>query len=352
MNILDYDTVSLNEEKCTVDIIDQTLLPNEVKILSLDEKKEMFDAIKLLEVRGAPAIGVFAAMSMYVLSSRFNAQEISEFNKEFDKNREYLNSSRPTAVNLSWALKKMQNVVDTTERSYKDKYSEKEVIEKVVSALHEEAKKIRDDDIETCRKIGEYGSSLIHDGYGVLTHCNAGKLATVRFGTATAPMYLAHEKGVSFKVYCDETRPLLQGARLTSFELSASGIDTTLNCDNMSSSLMKAGKINIIFVGCDRVAKNGDTANKIGTSLLAIAAKYYGIPFYVCAPFSTIDKGTATGKDIPIEMRNPDEVAEMWYEKRMAPKDINIYNPAFDVTDHELITGFITEKGILKPEDF
>ena len=164
-------------------------------------------------------------------------------------------------------------------------------------------------------------------------------------------MYLAYEKGLDIKVYCDETRPLLQGARLTSFELSAAGIDTTLNCDNMSSSLMKAGKINIIFVGCDRVAANGDTANKIGTSLLAIAAKYYGVPFYVCAPYSTIDKATATGADIPIEMRDPDEVAEMWYEKRMAPTGIHIYNPAFDVTDHKLITGFVTERGILRPDE-
>lgn len=351
MNISEIDTVALNDEKCAVDIIDQTLLPNEIKIISLSEKESMFDAIKLLQVRGAPAIGVFAAMAMFVLSKRSSSRDLQDFNKEFVSNREYLNSSRPTAVNLSWALNKMQNVVDTTENSLGSDYNGEEAIGKVVEALHDEALKIRDDDIETCRKIGEYGASLIHDGDGILTHCNAGKLATVRYGTATAPMYLAYENGLDIHVYCDETRPLLQGARLTSFELSAAGIDTTLNCDNMSSSLMKAGKINIIFVGCDRVAANGDTANKIGTSLLAIAAKHYGVPFYVCAPYSTIDKSTATGKDIPIEMRNPDEVAEMWYEKRMAPKDINIYNPAFDVTDHELVTGFVTERGILRPDE-
>ncbi len=351
MNISEIDTVALNEEKCVVDIIDQTLLPNEIKIISLSEKGPMFDAIKLLQVRGAPAIGVFAAMAMYVLAERSSEQTLAGFNSEFASNREYLNSSRPTAVNLSWALKKMQNVVDTTENSFDAEYNDSEMIKKVVEALHDEAVKIRDDDIDTCRKIGEYGASLIHDGDGILTHCNAGKLATVRYGTATAPMYLAYEKGLDIKVYCDETRPLLQGARLTSFELSAAGIDTTLNCDNMSSSLMKAGKINIIFVGCDRVAANGDTANKIGTSLLAIAAKYYGVPFYVCAPYSTIDKATATGADIPIEMRDPDEVAEMWYEKRMAPTGIHIYNPAFDVTDHKLITGFVTERGILRPDE-
>lgn len=352
MNISDIDTVSLNEEKNSVDIIDQTLLPNEIKILSLDERQAMFDAIKLLQVRGAPAIGVFAAMSIYVLSKKTKCTLFNDFYREFSENKDFLNSSRPTAVNLSWALNKMDSVVKTTEKESKDGYtSDKALIEKVIENLHDEAVKICSDDILTCRKIGENGVKLIHEGDGILTHCNAGKLATVRYGTATAPMYLAHEKGMKVKVYCDETRPLLQGARLTSFELSSAGIDTTLNCDNMSASLMKAGKINIIFVGCDRVARNGDTANKIGTSLLAIAAKYYGIPFYICAPYSTIDKETPEGKDIPIEMRNPDEVAEMWYEKRMAPKDISIYNPAFDVTDHELITGYVTERGVLKSDE-
>ena len=205
------------------------------------------------------------------------------------------------------------------------------------------------------RGIGEIGFGLLKElkmegkEIGILTHCNAGTLATAKYGTATAPMYIALEKGwpgTDMHVYCDETRPLLQGARLTSFELYNAGITTTLQCDNMASILMKSGKIDIIFVGCDRVARNGDAANKIGTSGVAILAKHYGIPFYVCAPTSTIDMDTLTGDQIPIEMRSPDEVTEMWYKERMAPEGINVYNPAFDVTDHSLITGIITEKGM------
>ena len=182
-----------------------------------------------------------------------------------------------------------------------------------------------------------------------MTHCNAGTLATAKYGTATAPMYIALEHGwagTDMHVYCDETRPLLQGARLTSFELNSAGITTTVQCDNMASLLMKSGKIDIIFVGCDRVAANGDAANKIGTSGVAILAKHYGIPFYVCAPSSTIDRATPTGEQIPIEMRDPDEVTQMWYKERMAPQGIDVFNPAFDVTDHSLITGMITEKGL------
>lgn len=221
--------------------------------------------------------------------------------------------------------------------------------------LFEEADKIREEDVGISRGIGEIGFGLLKElkkegaEIGILTHCNAGTLATAKYGTATAPMYIALEKGwpgTDMHVYCDETRPLLQGARLTSFELYNAGITTTLQCDNMASILMKSGKIDIIFVGCDRVARNGDAANKIGTSGVAILAKHYGIPFYVCAPTSTIDMDTLTGEQIPIEMRSPDEVTEMWYRERMAPEGINVYNPAFDVTDHSLITGIITEKGM------
>ena len=221
--------------------------------------------------------------------------------------------------------------------------------------LFVEADKIRDEDIQISRNIGEIGFKLISDlkkdgkEVGILTHCNAGTLATAKYGTATAPMYIALEhgwKGSDMHVYCDETRPLLQGARLTSFELYNAGINTTLQCDNMASILMKSGKIDIIFVGCDRVAANGDAANKIGTSGVAILAKHYGIPFYVCAPSSTIDMATPTGDKIPIEERDPNEVTEMWYKERMAPEGVDVYNPAFDVTDHELITGIITEKGL------
>lgn len=225
-------------------------------------------------------------------------------------------------------------------------------IKQILSA---EAEAIREEDVQISKDIGETGFKLLRQlkkkdqEIGIMTHCNAGTLATAKYGTATAPMYIALEKGwkgSDMHVYCDETRPLLQGARLTSFELCNAGIMTTVQCDNMASILMKAKKIDIIFVGCDRVAVNGDAANKIGTSGLAILAKYYGIPLYVCAPSSTIDLSTPTGEQIPIEMRDPDEVTDMWYKERMAPKEVDVYNPAFDVTDHSLITGIITEKGL------
>ena len=256
--------------------------------------------------------------------------------------KDYLDSSRPTAVNLSWALKRMDGVARASHEAGRS-------VPEILEDLKAEAEAIRDEDIAVCRKIGEYGLSLIGDGDGILTHCNAGKLAAVRYGTATAPIYLGQEKGYHLRVFCDETRPLLQGARLTAFELSASGIDTTLICDNMSGMVMKNGWVDAVFVGCDRVAANGDTANKIGTSMAALAARQYGVPFYVCAPTSTIDMETLTGDDIVIEERNPGEVTEMWYEKPMAPKRIKVYNPAFDVTDHSLITGIVTEYGVARP---
>ncbi|MCR4902446.1 MAG: S-methyl-5-thioribose-1-phosphate isomerase, partial [Butyrivibrio sp.] len=209
--------------------------------------------------------------------------------------------------------------------------------------------RIKAEDIEVCRLIGENGLSLVKKGDGILTHCNAGQLATCKYGTATAPIYLGHERGYDFKVFADETRPLLQGARLTAFELMSAGVDVTLICDNMSASVMKKGLVNAVFVGCDRVAANGDAANKIGTSVVATVAARYGVPFYVCAPSSTIDINTPTGDDINIEQRKPEEVTEMWYKERMAPENVKVYNPAFDVTDNELIAGIVTEYGVLRP---
>ena len=207
---------------------------------------------------------------------------------------------------------------------------------------------IKEEDIKVCRAIGEYGVTLIKPNMGILTHCNAGQLATAKYGTALSPIYIGNEKGYNLKVFADETRPLLQGARLTAYELNSSGVDVTLICDNMASIVMKNGWIDAIFVGCDRVAANGDIANKIGTSGVAAIARYYNIPFYVCAPTSTIDLNCPTGSDIHIEERLGEEITDMWYEKRMAPKDIKTYNPAFDVTDNELITAIITEYGILR----
>ena len=220
------------------------------------------------------------------------------------------------------------------------------------AALTARALELHAADIAVCRKIGEYGAALLQNCDAVLTHCNAGRLATVKYGTALAPVYVAKEQGHTIKVYADETRPLLQGARLTAYELCEAGIDVTVLCDNMASYAMQQGLVQAVLVGCDRVAKNGDTANKIGTSGVAILAKYYGIPFYVCAPFSTIDKNTPTGAEIPIEQRDGEELRSLWYETPKIPQNAKTRNPAFDVTDHSLITAFITEKGVLQPSDF
>lgn len=347
MNIQDIDTVSLSDDEEKVVIIDQTLLPNTIQLKEINRLDEMETAIKKLEVRGAPAIGVFAALSVYVLA--LGRKEEPDMSEHILTDIKALNATRPTAVNLSWALNQMRDLVLNYETSHGMTEDISGHNAALINILKEKAISIRDEDIDVCRRLGENGLTLIKDGDGLLTHCNAGKLATVRYGTATAPMYLAHEKGYNIKVYCDETRPLLQGARLTAFELSESGIDTTLQCDNMSGSLMREGRINAVFTGCDRVAANGDAANKIGTSMVATLARRYNIPFYIVAPTSTIDMNTSTGADIVIEQRDPDEVTELWYEKRMAPKNIHVYNPAFDVTDNDLISGIVTEYGVARP---
>ena len=349
--ILDYETVNLDVDTDELVIIDQTLLPGKTEMIRLKTAQEIWDAIYLLRVRGAPAIGVAAAMGIYVLAKEIainnnmlgvkeaDAEIYKTFYEEFIKQKEYLNSARPTAVNLSWALNRMDRLC----QSMNDK-----PIEYILNALKEEAIAIKEEDIRVCKAIGEYGLSLVKPGDGILTHCNAGQLATCKYGTATAPIYLGHEKGYNFKVFADETRPLLQGARLTAYELQSAGVDVTLICDNMASTVMKNGWVNAFFVGCDRVAANGDAANKIGTSGVAAIAKYYGVPVYICAPTSTIDMNTKTGADIHIEQRPAEEVTEMWYKERMAPKGVKVFNPAFDVTDNELIAGIITEFGIAK----
>lgn len=341
MNVMEIDTVDIDLENNAVVIIDQTKLPNEVVLKKLRDPKDIWEAIYKLEVRGAPAIGVAAAFGIYVIANDFSdsCENEASFFEMFAEKKEYLNSSRPTAVNLSWALNRMEDCLNQN----KGKSRKEQLL-----ALQKEAIAIRDEDIMVCKKIGEYGVELIKDGDGVLTHCNAGKLATVRYGTATSPIYVAKERGMNLRVYCDETRPLLQGARLTAFELFESGVDTTLLCDNMSAALMKQGKVNAIFVGCDRVAANGDTANKIGTSVVATVAARFGVPMYIAAPTSTIDMNCASGDDIVIEQRAGEEVTDMWYKKPMAPKGVKVFNPAFDVTDHELIAGIVTEYGIAR----
>ncbi len=318
-------------------ILDQTLLPNEETFLRLTTAEEVYDAIKTLKVRGAPAIGICAAYSMYVLARSIPQGE--DFYSALEKYGAYLNSSRPTAVNLSWAIREM---LKTAKENLSLPRAE------LLEVLYEKAAAIHADDIAKCTAISEYGLTVVKDGDGILTHCNAGPLATSQYGTALGPILLGTERGMKFRVFSDETRPLLQGARLTSYELQRAGVDVTLICDNMASIVMKNGWVQACFVGCDRVAANGDTANKIGTSGVAILAKHYGIPFYVLGPTSTIDMACPDGDHIPIEERDPDEIKNMWYEKPMALSDVKCYNPAFDVTDHTLISGIITEKGICR----
>lgn len=338
-NIMEYETVDLDDKDSAVVIIDQTLLPGKTEIIRLKTAQEIWDAIYLLKVRGAPAIGVAAAFGIYVLAKGIQADEYESFYEEFKKQKEYLNSARPTAVNLSWALNRMEQVcIENRKRK----------IEEIKELLHKESSAIKEEDIQVCKAIGENGLTLVKPGDGILTHCNAGQLATSKYGTATAPIYLGQERGYHFHVFADETRPLLQGARLTAYELFSSGVDVTLICDNMSATVMKKGLVQAVFVGCDRVAANGDAANKIGTSVVAAVAKYYDVPVYVCAPTSTIDMNTKTGDDIHIEERPAEEVTEMWYKERMAPEGVKVFNPAFDVTDHELIAGIVTEYGIAR----
>lgn len=336
---LDGASVGFDTARNKAVFIDQTLLPTEYKEVSTDDYKDIFDAIKMLKVRGAPQIGVFTAIGLAVLMNKSTAITFEELFAELKDYCEKLILCRPTAVNLKWATDEMLKVAENS------------VAENFKKNLSNQALKMMDDDISICRKIGEYGAEMLKNCNSVLTHCNAGRLATVKYGTALAPIYVAKENGHNIKVFADETRPLLQGARLTAFELSEADIDTTVICDNMASFVMKNGLVNAVLVGCDRVAVNGDFANKIGTSGVAILAKHYNIPFYVCMPFSTFDKNIKTGDDIVIEMRDGNEIGEMWYEKTMIPQNAKTLNPAFDVTDHSLVTAFITEKGVFKPHE-
>lgn len=338
-NVTHIDNVRLSDDGRAVVLLDQSLLPNDTRYLTLEDREALFDAIYQLRVRGAPAIGIFAAYAIFVLSRQTVATSYEAFYKEFSDNKAYLDSSRPTAVNLRKALDRMDDIVRNLSG---------ESISVILDAMKAEALKIHQEDMDMCLKISEFGLALVQDGDGILTHCNAGPLATSRYGTGLGTLFLAQERGMTLHAWCDETRPLLQGARLTTYELQKAGIDCTLICDNMASIVMKEGKINACFVGCDRVAANGDTANKIGTSGVAILAKHYGIPFYVFCPSSTIDFTCKTGDDIKIEQRKPEEIKEKFFIKPTALPEVKCYNPAFDVTDHTLITAIITEKGICR----
>ena len=331
--------VRLNDDATAVIILDQTLLPNETEYIELNSAEALFEAIYTLKVRGAPAIGIFAAYALYVLARQIKTENYEDFCAELFKHSAYLDSSRPTAVNLGAQLRRMEKLV---------KGQTGRQITQILDAMREEADTIYREDNKMCRTISEYGLSLIQNGYGIMTQCNAGPLATSKYGTALGPILLGHERGMKLSAYICETRPLLQGARLTAYEFDRAGVECTLICDNMASIVMSEGKINAVFAGCDRIAGNGDAANKIGTSGLAILAKHYGIPFYVFGPSTTIDMGCATGTDIEIELREPAEIKEMFFEKPMAPENVKCYNPSFDVTHNSLISAIVTDKGICK----
>lgn len=348
------ENVHISEDGSAVEIVDQTRLPGEYVLKRVRTAQEMYDAIQHLEVRGAPAIGIFAGYCMYALAEQLigtsAGDETAAFLEALDEKAAFLRSSRPTAVNLEWALGRViRTAREEAAQIAAGLRADTPAALQIVQALGDEAVRIQQEDIEMCRAIAEHGLVLLKDGDGVLTHCNAGPLATSRYGTALGPILLAKEKGINIRAFADETRPLLQGARLTAYELQKAGVDVTLICDNMASLVMKNGWINACFVGCDRVAANGDAANKIGTSGVAILAKHYGIPFYVLGPSSTIDLSCVTGADIPIELRDGEEIRSMFYEKPMAPEGVKCYDPAFDVTDHTLISGIVTEKGIVRP---
>ena len=340
MELEHLESVRLTPEGKLV-IIDQTRLPGELVYIELNTLEDMADAIYQLRVRGAPAIGICAGYSLFVLADRLAAEELEGdgFRAALREQADALAAARPTAVNLSWAVRRMLARMDAMSGAPAGA---------VVSALRAEAVAIHEEDIAMCRAISEYGLSLLRPGDGVLTHCNAGPLATSRYGTGQGPFFLAAERSFPLKIFADETRPLLQGARLTAWELDRAGADVTLICDNMASIVMKNGWVQACMVGCDRVAANGDAANKIGTSGVAILAKHYGIPFYVLGPTSTIDLSCPDGDHIPIEQRPPEEIRTRWYAQPMAPEGVKCCNPAFDVTDHSLIAAIITEKGICR----
>ena len=329
--------IALSPDGSAVRIIDQTRLPGELVFLDLRELDELCEAIVSLRVRGAPAIGIFAAYAVYVLSRSYGGDD---FLARLDADGDRLVATRPTAVNLACQVDRM--------RALAHAMAGRPAAE-ITAALKAEALAIHAEDIAMCRAIAEYGLSLLHEGDTVLTHCNAGPLATSEYGTGLGPLLLAAERGMDIRAYVDETRPLLQGARLTAWELLNAGVDVTLICDSMAALAMKEGRIQAVLAGCDRMARNGDAANKIGTSGAAILAQHFGVPVYILLPSSSIDMACASGDDIPIELRSPEEIRSLWYEKPMAPAGVKCWNPAFDVTDHALITAIVTEKGVIRP---
>lgn len=339
--MLQVESVRYLKDENQIILLDQTLLPIKEEYITISTVEALWDAIVKLQVRGAPAIGIAAAYGAAMSAQKLEVTTYEAFNKEYQAITSYLASSRPTAVNLFWALNRMEQIV---------KENPQKTVNELKALLIQEADLIKAEDAQMCKRIGEHALTLLEDGQTVLTHCNAGAIATAQYGTALAPIYLAKERGMTLRVYADETRPLLQGARLTTWELMKAGIDVTLITDNMAAMVMQQGKIDAVIVGCDRIAANGDTANKIGTYGVAVLAEKHGIPFYVAGPTSTIDMETKTGLAIPIEERGAEEITN-GFGKQTAPDNVKVYNPAFDVTPHELITAIITEKGVIEQPD-
>jgi len=325
-----------------VRLLDQSRLPETIQFLDCRDYQTVADAIRTLKVRGAPAIGVTAAMGVALGVQVIDAADYASFAPAVIKICDELAATRPTAVNLFWAIERMRRKVESLRT---------QPVSAIKQALITESQVILEEDIDLCKTMGRHGAELIRDGQTILTHCNAGSLATAGYGTALGVIRSAWEQGKKIKVIADETRPVLQGARLTAWELMQDQIPVTLITDNMAGSLMRQGKIHLCVVGADRIAANGDVANKIGTYSVAVLAKAHNIPFYVAAPYSTIDLKTKSGADIPIEQRNPLEVTTIHGSHLVAPKDVAVYNPAFDVTPAELITAIITERGVFKPSD-
>ncbi|MFI5378654.1 MAG: S-methyl-5-thioribose-1-phosphate isomerase [Tepidisphaerales bacterium] len=354
-------------------LLDQTRLPLETVYLDIADERQMWDAIKRLVVRGAPAIGVAAAFGVYLGVRSFQNAELLPFYDRINAVADYLATSRPTAVNLFWALDRMRRVARDAGRD-SHRFTPREAVDSIKQRLLAECLAIIDEDNRVCRAIGEHGVALLkelaarpgnaepqlgssgislrqgasHRPINILTHCNAGGLATVQYGTALAPIYVGTEQGLQFHVYSDETRPLLQGSRITAYELKENGIPVTVICDNMAATVMSQGKVDAVIVGTDRVAANGDVANKIGTHGVAILARHFGVPFYVAAPVSSIDWKIADGSQIPIEERDAAEISR-GLGRQTAPEDVRFYNPAFDVTPAALVTALITERGVVWP---
>ena len=338
VTVMNFTTIRWDRDKSELVLLDQTRLPGEVVYASCRDIDSVAEAIRSLKVRGAPAIGVAAAYGVVLGVRQSAADEYEAFGREVDDAADRLAATRPTAVNLFWALERMRRAARENRGA---------PVEDIKGALLREAMAIQSEDERTCRLIGEHGAALLRSGQTVLTHCNAGALATSGMGTALAVVYRAHGEGKRIHVYADETRPVLQGARLTSWELAQAGIGVTLICDNTAAQVMKEGRIDCVIVGADRVAANGDVANKIGTYGVAVLADAHGVPLYVAAPFSSIDLSMESGREIPIEEREAAEISQ-GPGGRTAPEEVEVYNPAFDVTPARYVSAIITERGVAR----